>query len=179
MRTPIPSAGIEAEVAALSGLGTAALRQRWQALTGDLPAPGLKGELLRAALAHRLQEQAFGGLRRDLLPRLVALASEENEGSSAGVIANPPRRRIKAGSRLLREWRGRMHEVVVTPDGYLWAGEVHDSLSTIATRITGTSWNGWRFFGLKERKPRHLRKDFDAGSNPRPASPAPEALRHG
>ncbi len=130
------------------------MRQRWQALTGDLPAPGLKGELLRAALAHRLQEQAFGGLRRDLLPRLAALGSAENEGASAGATAKSPRRRIKAGSRLLREWQGRMHEVVVTPDGYLWAGEVHASLSTIARRITGTSWNGWRFFGLKDRKPR-------------------------
>jgi hypothetical protein len=106
-------------------------------------------ELLRAALAHRLQERAIGALPRDAVKRLEAMArARAGAAAEDGATTSAPARRIKPGSRLLREWRGVMHEVVVTPDGYLWKGEVHASLSAIARAITGTSWNGWRFFGI-------------------------------
>jgi hypothetical protein len=107
----------------------------------------------------------LGGLRRDHLLRLAALAqASEKETASAGSLR--PQRRIKPGSRLLREWQGRTHEVVVTPNGYLWDGEVHASLSTVAKRITGTNWNGWRFFGLADRKERMGRHPASGVSKP-------------
>ncbi len=155
---------VEAEVRGLEALGTAALRQRWQALTGAEPAPGLKGELLRAVLARRLQEQALGGWRRDMVEHLASLAKANPAISAEACCAEPPvaakgrslrpLRRLRPGSRLLRDWQGRMHEVIVTPEGYVWSGETHASLSTIAKRITGTSWNGWRFFGVAPRSAR-------------------------
>ncbi|KQU50168.1 hypothetical protein ASG72_19510 [Bosea sp. Leaf344] len=60
------------------------------------------------------------------------------------------RRRIKTGSVLVREYEGMTHEVGILPEGFLWNGETHSSLSLIAKRITGTSWNGPRFFGLRQ-----------------------------
>jgi DNA invertase Pin-like site-specific DNA recombinase len=154
----IEAADVEAEVATLLDLGTAALRERWRRLTGHEPAPGLKGELLRAALAHKLQERAFGALSRDAAKRLAAMA--QALGAEAKGEATPSAsagRRIKPGSRILREWQGHTHEIVVVQDGYLWSGEVHASLSAIARAITGTSWSGWRFFGLDPRKQRRGR----------------------
>ena len=91
-------------------------------------------------------------------PRASASRSRSGAGSDAGSDTPALRatRRIKPGSRLIREWQGRMHEVVVMPEGYLWDGVKHASLSTIARCITGTSWNGWRFFGLAKRKGRRV-----------------------
>lgn len=148
---------VEAELAQLAELGADALRQRWHAVTGRAPGPGLKGELLRALLAHKLQERTYGPLSVKAAKRLARLASQISEAEPAGsspsnsapaTAARSSARRIKPGSRLLRQWQGVMHEVVVTADGFLWNGSEHASLSTIAKRITGTSWNGWRFFGV-------------------------------
>jgi hypothetical protein len=161
------AAEVEAEIARLGDLGNAALRERWQGLTGSLPASGLKGELLRVTLAYAIQEKAFGALGRDATRRLAAMARSgaanvgQHGSNAAGELTASARvpRRIKTGSRLIREWRRVIHEVVVVPDGFLWAGTVHASLSTVAKQITGTSWNGWRFFGLSELRAGREAKD--------------------
>jgi hypothetical protein len=57
----------------------------------------------------------------------------------------------RAGTVLVREWRGVAHHVTIVEDGFLWNGTTHRSLSTIARAITGTNWNGPRFFGMRER----------------------------
>lgn len=68
------------------------------------------------------------------------------------IAARIPNRTLCAGTRLLREWHGINHEVIVLPDGFLWNGKVHASLSAIARELTGVRWNGWIFFGLKQRQ---------------------------
>jgi hypothetical protein len=89
-------------------------------------------------LCHALQEEMLGGLNAKLRRRLTVIAHK-------GTV---PARQLKIGSTILREYQGRVHEVVVVPDGFLWSGQTYASLSVIARNITGTSWNGPKFFGL-------------------------------
>jgi hypothetical protein len=106
------------------------------------PAPeSLSRDLLARLVAHRLQERRLGGIDRELALKLNRLAQ-----------GLPSRRRLKAGTVLVREHEGKMYEVVIVPGGYLWNGQTFKSLSTIAKRITGTSWNGPRFFGLRSNR---------------------------
>jgi Protein of unknown function (DUF2924) len=151
---------VETEIARLRDLDPAALRLHWREVAGREPGSGLKGELLRTALAHKLQEAAFGPLSRDAARRLDALAREHRQQSATGAPALPLRR-IKPGSRLIRSWQGVTHEVVVLPDGFLWNGARHPSLSSIARAITGVSWNGWRFFGLADGRPSTIRTSLE------------------
>ena len=97
------------------------------------------------AIAYRIQEIAFGGLSKATLRRLATLAAEFE---SDGRIATPVKPRIKPGARLVREWHGRTHAVVVTEDGFEFEGKLHRSLTSIARKITGAGWSGPRFFGL-------------------------------
>jgi hypothetical protein len=132
---------VTAEVKALAGLNLQALRAAWTS-RGFGPPPALRSpELLRHMLAYRLQAAVFGDLdaetRRSLRRRTSALKLAE----------------ASVGSKIAREYLGEVHEVEVVPGGYRYAGEVHASLSTIARKITGTRWNGPRFFGLREAKP--------------------------
>lgn len=129
----------EASVMALDGLGLEALRAVWRARYG--PPPALRSpELLAMTLAWRIQAAVEGGLgaetRRAL--RRAPPAKSSNEPA-----ASP-------GSRLVREWQGVRHEVTVEEDGaFLHNGLRHRSLSQVARAITGTRWNGPRFFGLR------------------------------
>ncbi len=154
MRRTIATEDVEIEIQRLPSLGPDAMRAQWRALTGKSPGPGLKGELLQRALAHAIQESAFGGLSQSAAKRLAVLAREyRRAGADGGSSKVLPQRRIKSGSRLIREWKGVIHEVTVLPDGYLWNGGTHKALSTIARNITGTHWNGWTFFGLGGSSP--------------------------
>ena len=121
----------------------------------------MRRELMTRAVAHAVQEAAFGGLDPETAKRLDQLVRQVVPKGTAAPSA--ARKRIKAGTRLLREWQGQVHEVTVAPDGagFLWRGERHRSLSVIARQITGTRWNGWTFFGLKKAAP--------AAPNPKPA----------
>lgn len=145
---------VDAIIASLDDEETARLVARWRSLTGRLPGPGLRGELLRAALAHKIQEQAHGGLSPATLKKLKSLAKAHQQGQAdterSTNASAPIVRSIKPGSRLMREWRGVVHEVIVDVDGYRWEGQSFSSLSSIAKSITGTSWNGWRFFGVNQ-----------------------------
>ena len=103
-------------------------------------------QLLVRSIAYRLQEQAFGGLKPATRKRLLAIAA----GADTLQTATPP---IKPGTRLIRDWHGETHEVMVFDKGYHWRGETYGSLSAIARKITGTRWNGHVFFGLKKAGP--------------------------
>jgi hypothetical protein len=92
-----------------------------------------------------LQELAYGGLSKATQRRLIALTKELGTN---GVISADPGPRVRPGARLVREWRGRTHTVVVTEDGFEFAGKTYSSLSKIAQAITGAHWSGPRFFGL-------------------------------
>jgi hypothetical protein len=106
-----------------------------------------------------MQELAYGGLSKRTQRRLIALTKELR---SNGSIVSDPRPRIRSGARLLREWRGRTHTVVVTEDGFEYAGKSYSSLSKIAQTITGAHWSGPRFFGLYRGEPTGVQFGLDA-----------------
>jgi Protein of unknown function (DUF2924) len=151
---------LEQEIGRLHDLATPEARSEWRRIAGKAVGSGLKGELLARALAHLLQEKAHGTLSPVWQRRLAAMAKEAEQElarASSKVDNLPPptgRRQIKPGSRLVREWQGALHEVVVVNEGYLWNGVVFTSLSSIAREITGTSWNGWTFFGISQPRRR-------------------------
>ena len=134
-------AAIEAEIARIRSLALDALRRRWRVIFGRTPPAGLSKDLLGRMIACRLQEQTFGGLDRESLRVLDGLA---RHGGS-------PRRRLKPGTVLVRDYQGQRHTVTVVSDGFDWQGTTYPSLSAIARAITGTAWSGPRFFALARR----------------------------
>jgi hypothetical protein len=157
------------EIARLRDLDASVLRLRWREVTGKPAAVGLKGELLIRALAYAIQEKAFGGLSLTAAKRLQAIAREGKTTVDTAPSAKPSaRRKLMPGTRLIREWQGVMHEVIVIPDGFLWQGTTYASLSTVAKAITGTSWNGWVFFGAKPAAKKVKRTDGTIASSSAP-----------
>lgn len=126
------------EAAALEGLGLEDLRAVWRARFGAPPA--LRStDLLARMLAWRIQSEADCGLDADLRRMLRRPRSGRHEVGPSG------------GTKLVREWQGGRHEVVVMTDGgFLYQGIRHQSLSQVARMITGSRWNGPRFFGLRQ-----------------------------
>jgi Protein of unknown function (DUF2924) len=135
------AAAIEAEVDQIRSLGIDALRQRWRLMFGGIPPKGLTKDLIGRIIAYRIQEEAFGGLD----PALVKLLKRLAEGKKPSEL----QRRLKPGTVLIREYGGQRHTVTVAADGFVWNSKTYLSLSVIAREITGTTWNGPRFFGLR------------------------------
>jgi hypothetical protein len=132
------SADLASEIARMAAMGVEPLRDLWRERRGGEPPAGLTKDLLLRNLCHHLQEQQLGALAK---PLRRLLARTERKGFA-------PPARIKVGSLLVREFRGKVHEVLVVPGGFVWQGETYGSLSSIAQKITGTVWSGPRFFGL-------------------------------
>jgi Protein of unknown function (DUF2924) len=149
MRRPVDVAQVEAEIARLRDLDLAALRVEWRKLMRSEPPAFMKRDLLLRGLAYQLQVRAFGGLDRDSTRLLDRLARADNPGA---VLASMRQRRLKPGTLLVREWGGEIHRVIVAEHGFLWREQTYESLSVIARMITGTRWNGPRFFGLREHR---------------------------
>jgi hypothetical protein len=141
---------ILARLAALKAMSVNELKAEWKALF-DAPAPNNSRSFLEGRLAYRIQELTFGGPDKQTR-RLLDLLAEEVEGTLTrkAQIADP--RNPVVGTRLIREWDGVPHTVTVLKDGFDWEGRRYKSLSAVARAITGTRWNGYRFFGLRERK---------------------------
>ena len=132
------------KIAALTDLTAQQLRTEWRRLYRG-QAPRLSRDLLIRTVAYRMQELAHGGLNKATQRKLVTLTQElETNGS----IISDPNPRIRPGARLMREWRGRMHTVNVTEEGFEYARKTYSSLTKIAQAITGAHWSGPRFFGL-------------------------------
>ena len=125
------------------------LRELWCRLYKTATAPRLSRELIMRAVAYRIQELASGGLRPELQRQLHQIALELQQ---TGRVTMRPRPQLKPGTRLLREWKGRSHEVLVLDDGFSWQTGHYRSLSAIARKITGTAWSGPLFFGLKTNR---------------------------
>jgi len=137
---------VEAELGRLPTAPIADLRNRYRQLFRTEPPKAFGPDLLRRSIAHRIQEKAYGGLPREiqrLLDQLVRAAMAKPNGR----LELP--RRIKPGSELVRTWKGKSYRVMVMADGFAHDGKTFASLSEIATEITGTRWNGPRFFGLR------------------------------
>jgi hypothetical protein len=133
---------IRAEVESLRSLDKDDLRARWRKLFGKEPPPALTKDLLGRMIAWRIQEKHFGGHDKATIRLLDGLA----RGKPAKRDAGP---RLRPGTVLMREHGGVRHTVTVVPNGFVWQEQTYPSLSTIARAITGTSWNGPRFFGLR------------------------------
>ncbi len=137
---------VEAEVLGLEELSHAELKARWNELY-DVPCPPhMSRKFLLGAVAYRIQENAFGGLKKSTKRRLEKIAADV----AAGKPIKQPGLKIKPGTRLLREWNGMVHEVIVLESAIQYRGESWPSLSAVAREITGARWSGPRFFGLKE-----------------------------
>jgi Protein of unknown function (DUF2924) len=136
------------DLGSLETASVEALRLRWTSAYGIGPLPRLSRELLIRGIAYRMQEQARGGLSGKVVRRLEQIARGEDAAHCSGASASVAR----AGTRLVREWQGRAHEVVALEDGFLWNGKAYRSLSEIARLITGTRWSGPRFFGLQDER---------------------------
>ena len=132
---------IAAEIERVRSLPLAELRTAWRKMFSRSPPAALTRDLLVRMMAWRMQEKAFGGHDPESLKLLARLARGERAGE--------PRRSLKSGTVLVREYRGERHSVTVVAGGFVWREETYASLSTIARAITGTAWNGPRFFGLR------------------------------
>ena len=134
------------DLARLEGLPAPELQIRWRDLFGR-DAPGRLGpELMKRAIAYKLQEQALGGLSRTAELRLRAAGAYGVKANNKTAMLRPG---IKRGTRFVREWNGETHEVLTSGDGgFAYRGKAYRSLSVIAREITGTHQSGPRFFGL-------------------------------
>lgn len=140
-------ASVLARLNALKTASTAELKAQWRQLFESEPPP-YNRRFLESRLAYRIQELAYGGLKPETIARLEALG-EQLDGGDAEKRRRPAKDRPVAGTRLIREWQGVEHCATVLADGFEYQGRPYRSLSAIARAITGTRWNGWLFFGLK------------------------------
>lgn len=134
--------------------------QRLTSAAGCPVPPALTGMLLDAALAYEEQCSTAGGLTLRQRRELMTMAKSDDNRRGAGGVASrsskPSARAPKSsgplpfaiGTEFHREWQGRLHVVMMTADGLLWSGQTFGSLSAVARAITGTRWNGYRFFGV-------------------------------
>jgi hypothetical protein len=144
----IPLDAVDGELQRLPELSLEALRAKWLELKGSPLPRFMRRRLMTLAVAHAIQEAAYGGLDRTTQRQLDALVAQI---VPSGQKPPPKPNKIKLGTRLIREWQGRTHEVIAVEGGFTWSGARYRSLSVIARRITGSRWNGWVFFGLKRR----------------------------
>ena len=132
----------------LEQLSRAELRALWTEELAENPPASLGRDILALGIAYARQERLCGGLPKPVakeLDRLLAYVL----GNGNDTRELPTKPLPRAGTILVREWQGTAHYVTVTDEGFLWNGKPHSSLSSIARAITGTKWNGPRFFGLR------------------------------
>ncbi len=154
------SEDLSGKLAALDHRDAASLRAEWRRLYRSHPPQHIRRDLLILAIAWKLQERTYGGLTAAQKRKLAGLAEELRTN---GDLSGGPAIRVKPGSRLIREWRGKTHTVLVLEDGFEWNGGRCRSLSAIACEITGTRWSGPRFFGLqRQMKPVRREECADA-----------------
>jgi hypothetical protein len=169
----VDAAAVEAEIERVRSLSGDALRQRWQAEFGRSLCGSLPVDLSRRMIANRIQEEAFGTLDRATLKLLDGLA--RRGGARRG------ERNLKIGTVLVRDYQGHRHTVTVGPEGYVWEGTSYSSLSAIARAITGTIWNGPRFFAVKPAPgndpPAHGRRRARPPAETQPSARASQTSR--
>jgi DUF2924 family protein len=140
------------EIERLGQLSRAELRVLWEQEFARTPPRALGRDILALGIAYAWQERSYGGLTRPVAKELDRLLARvlRDEAVDAPVTATGPLPRT--GTTLVREWRGTSHRLTVVDGGFLWNGKTHQSLSSIARAITGTNWNGPRFFGMREAR---------------------------
>jgi hypothetical protein len=134
------------EIAALDGMDLGDLRALWQKLYRTAAPKGFRRDLLIRACAYEIQAKAYGALSTKTRRKLLKIAAQAEQGTFT--TAGAPRR-LRPGTRLVREYAGKTHVVEVLADGFAHDGKKYRSLSAIAKVISGTNWSGNSFFGLK------------------------------
>jgi hypothetical protein len=151
------------EIAHLRGLDLKGLRSRWQSVFQRQPPDHLPRHLMFAIIAYRVQADRFGDLdheTRQVLDRTDV--KDSGATMSARLVSfDQKRTELTPGTVLMREWDRHSQRVMVMADGFAWNGQTYDSLSKVAFAITGTKWNGPRFFGLRNKEDRPV-----AGARP-------------
>ena len=151
-----PAETLGIELARIRAMDIDQLRAAWREAFASDPPPAFSKDLLARAIAFHAQQKALGGLPSATARLLRSLIKPGVE----------PPRQVKVGSVIVREHQGVVHEVLAVPGGFCWQGKTYDSLSTIAKKITGTRWNGPRFFGLRANRDRQTPDNPDPGGAP-------------
>jgi hypothetical protein len=148
------TSSIDVEIARLRDLDIRALRARWRTSFGRRAPPHLPRHLLFAMLAYRLQAEVLGDLKAETVRFLskIDMAPSKRAAVPLTQAFEQRKRNLSPGTVLTREWGGQHHRVMVLEGGFSWEGRTYSSLSKIAKAITGTKWNGPRFFALRDRK---------------------------
>src|SRR5664280_681057 len=165
---------VEEEIAHLRGLDLKGLRARWHSVF-QRPAPAhLPRHLLFAIIAYRIQADRLGDLDHETMQVLDRTdAKETGAAMSARLVSfDQKRTELAPGTVLAREWDRRSQRVMVMSDGFAWNGQTYDSLSKVAFAITGTNWNGPRFFGLARRNGTSTRNNNKKSVCPTDQGPA-------
>jgi Protein of unknown function (DUF2924) len=145
-------ASLDNEIARMRGLEVGELRARWHTVLRRRAPPHLPRHLLFRILAYRLQADQLGDVDADTRRVLGRMGMETADGIGRLVAdLNRSRTGLKPGTLLTREWDGHLQQVMVLADGFTWNGKTYRSLSKVAFAITGSRWNGPRFFGLRDR----------------------------
>jgi hypothetical protein len=154
--TPTDRTDIEDQLTALLDAPIAKLRDRYREVFHRDPPPAFGSDLLRRSIAYEIQERTYGGLKTEIRRELERLVRTLGKNPAAKIELP---RGIKPGSMLVRQWKGKSHSVTVSENGFVYEGEPYPTLSEIAREITGTRWNGPRFFGLRKASENKNQKD--------------------
>ena len=143
---------LDNEIARLRGLDVGELRARWLTVFRRAAPPHLPRHLLFRILAYRMQADQLGDLDPDTRRVLDRVGSGSPQEIDRLVVdLTRFRTELRPGTLLTREWDGHLQQVMVLADGFAWNGKTYGSLSKVAFAITGSRWNGPRFFGLRDR----------------------------
>jgi len=152
---------VEDEIAHLRGLDLSGFRSRWQSVFQRPPPDHLPRHLLFAIIAYQVQADRLGDLDHETRQVLDRTDSKETGATMSARLVSFDQKRteLTPGTVLVRDWDQHSQRVMVMADGFAWNGQTYDSLSKVAFAITGTKWNGPRFFGLRDKEDR-----LDAGA---------------
>jgi hypothetical protein len=151
-----PKTSISDEIAHLRGLDLKGLRSRWQSVFQSLPPDHLPRHLRFAIIAYRVQADRLGDLDHET-KQILDRTDAKDTGTTVStrlVSFDQKRTELTPGTVLVREWDRQSQRVMVMADGFAWNGQTYDSLSKVAFAITGTKWNGPRFFGMRDKEDR-------------------------
>jgi hypothetical protein len=152
------------EIARLSALDIVGLRLAWRNIFARTAPSHLPKHLLVRIISYRLQANAYGDLERKIVQMLDRHVSQAAVTNDCVTTEIRPLRILKPGTVLTRESGGELHRVIVLENGYAWNEATYRSLSEVARAITGTRWNGPRFFGLHQKRPRGEQNRSEKGS---------------